>query len=87
MNWQPTVNGPAATARRDQFLAELADVTRDAQLVFVVAAPRAGEPLVLVRGLCGVPDDDPDLRDQVAAFLFTARRELDEMFEQLEAAA
>lgn len=88
MTWQDTLTGAAAVAKRDQFLAELADVTRDAQLVFVIAAPPYGdEPAVLVRGLCGVSDDDPRRAEIVERFLLAAARELDAMFEQLEAVA
>lgn len=83
MTWQPAVIGPAAVASRDQFLAELADVTRDAQLVFVVAAPRGDEPQILVRGLCGVADDDPERQLQIEGFLVVARRELETMLEGL----
>jgi hypothetical protein len=87
-DWRDTVEGPAAVAERDQFEAELADLIREAKLLFVVAAPlRGGDgPEVSVRALYALSDEIDSVwrREATRAFLLVARDELDRALGELE---
>lgn len=86
-DWRDVVSGPAAIAERDQFEAEVADVVREAKLLFVASAPlRKDRPEIIVRGLLSLSDElGSSVRASAAvAFLEIARDEIGRMIGDLE---